>query len=167
VGEIFPEYYILKVSRFGNRTRDKLDEWIYFFKNNKIEKKFNAKGLAQARIILDIDKLSPEEQEAYDARQRQRDDEINTFDTARDEGIEKGIEKGRKERNKIAKELKKEREERKKRESELKKEREERKKRESEFEKEREERKKRESEFEKEREALLAKIAKLKQDKRE
>jgi hypothetical protein len=175
VSEIFPEYYILKVNRFGNETKDTLDEWIYFFKTNKIKEDFHAKGLDQARIVLDRDKLSPAERKAYDAIRWQRSNEVSSASSARNEGkiegkiegIEEGREEGRKERDKLAKELEMEREERKKQESELEKEREERKKRESELEKEREERKKREGKFEKEREALLAKIAKLKQDKRE
>lgn len=36
--ELYPEYWIIKVSQFHNRVKDKLDEWIYFFKNAEIKK---------------------------------------------------------------------------------------------------------------------------------
>ena len=41
---IFPEYYIIKVTQFKEKVKDKLDEWIYLFKNGKVEKNFTAKG---------------------------------------------------------------------------------------------------------------------------
>jgi predicted transposase/invertase (TIGR01784 family) len=48
VHQIFPEYWVIKVGKFGNRVKDKLDEWIYFFKNAEIKSDFSAKGLKEA-----------------------------------------------------------------------------------------------------------------------
>ena len=45
VEQIFPEYYLLKVKKFDNRTKDTLDEWIFFLKNEEIKDSFKAKGL--------------------------------------------------------------------------------------------------------------------------
>ena len=64
-GEIFPEYYILKVNQFDDIAKDSLDEWIYYFKNNEIKKEFKAKGLEKAKKILKYDKLSEKEKKEY------------------------------------------------------------------------------------------------------
>lgn len=63
--EIFPEYYLLKVEKFDNLTKDGLDEWIYFLKNEEIKDNFKAIGLLEAKEKLDVMKLSPEEQTEY------------------------------------------------------------------------------------------------------
>jgi predicted transposase/invertase (TIGR01784 family) len=161
-GDIYPEYYILKVNNFDDKAKDTLDEWIYFFKHNIIKDEFNAKGLSKAREVLDRVNLTPEEQKAYDYLLLQRSEELSAISSSRDEGIMEGRiegrEEGRMEREKLAKELEKERAERAEREKELEKERAEREKERAELEKERVER-------EKERAIFLAEIAKLKQNK--
>lgn len=48
INEIFPEYWVIKVGNFANQVKDKLDEWIYFFKNAEIKNDFSAKGLKAA-----------------------------------------------------------------------------------------------------------------------
>lgn len=65
VHEIFPEYWIIKVGEFDNRVKDKLDEWIYFFKNAEIKNDFSAKGLKAAGEKLDEMKLSEKEAQDY------------------------------------------------------------------------------------------------------
>lgn len=62
---IFPEYYIIKVTQFREKVKDKLDEWIYFLKNGKIEKAFEAQGLQKAKQKLDILKLNEQERREY------------------------------------------------------------------------------------------------------
>ena len=65
VHEIFPEYWVIKVSKFGNRVKDKLDEWIYFFKNAEIKTDFSAKGLKEASERLDEMKLNEKDAKEY------------------------------------------------------------------------------------------------------
>jgi predicted transposase/invertase (TIGR01784 family) len=65
VHEIFPEYWVIKVEKFGNRVKDKLDEWIYFFKNAEIKNDFSAKGLKAAGEKLDEMKLNEKEAKDY------------------------------------------------------------------------------------------------------
>jgi predicted transposase/invertase (TIGR01784 family) len=65
IHEIFPEYYVIKVGKFGNRVKDKLDEWIYFFKNAEIKNEFSAKGLKEASERLDEMKLNEKEAKEY------------------------------------------------------------------------------------------------------
>jgi predicted transposase/invertase (TIGR01784 family) len=116
-GDIYPEYYILKINSFDDTTKDQLDEWVYFFKHNIIKDEFKAKGLDKAREVLDRDKLSPEERNAYDSIQWHHSKDLSDYYSAVDEGMTKG----KIEREKLAKELKK-------RDKELEKEREEREK---------------------------------------
>ena len=65
VHEIFPEFWVIKVGKFGNRVKDKLDEWIYFFKNAEIKAEFSAKGLKEANERLDEMKLNEKDAKDY------------------------------------------------------------------------------------------------------
>ena len=65
VSDIYPEYYILKVNYFNDLAKDSLDEWVYFLKNSEIMSEFKAKGLKNAAVELDIQKLSKEDREKY------------------------------------------------------------------------------------------------------
>lgn len=65
IHEIFPEYWIIKVGKFDNRIKDKLDEWIYFFKNAEIKNDFSAKGLKSASEKLDEMNLNEKEVSDY------------------------------------------------------------------------------------------------------
>jgi predicted transposase/invertase (TIGR01784 family) len=91
-GELFPEYYILQVAHFDDMAKDTLDEWIYYLKNGKIEDSFSAQGLAQARELLDYDKLSDEDKRAYDRAVDNRLSEENYIYTAKIEGRAEGRE---------------------------------------------------------------------------
>lgn len=63
--DIFPEYYIIKVNQFDDLAKDTLDEWIYFLKNSEVKDEFKAKGLAEAKEVLDIMRLDKEAQYGY------------------------------------------------------------------------------------------------------
>jgi predicted transposase/invertase (TIGR01784 family) len=65
VSDIFPEYYIIKVNQFNDIAKDTLDEWIYFLKNREVKDEFKAKGLAEAKEVLDIMRLDKEQQYGY------------------------------------------------------------------------------------------------------
>ncbi len=67
IGDIYPEYYILKINKFNDVARNTVDEWIYFLKNEVIKDSFTAKGLKEAKEELDILKLSDEERHEYEA----------------------------------------------------------------------------------------------------
>lgn len=67
VHQIYPEYWVIKVGMFGNRVKDKLDEWIYFLKNSEVKDSFSAKGLKEAGERLDEMKLSEKEMKEYNA----------------------------------------------------------------------------------------------------
>jgi len=114
IGEIYPEYFIIKVSNFNNVAKDTLDEWIYYFKNNKIQDEFTAQGIDKARNILSYENLTPEEKIEHDAlleEHRNRESEILTSFTdgefkGRIEGELIGLKKGEEEREKLKAQLK-------------------------------------------------------------
>lgn len=65
VHNIFPEYWLIKVSKFKDQIKDKLDEWVFFLKNGEVQEDFTAKGLVAAKTKLDKMNLNPEEQLEY------------------------------------------------------------------------------------------------------
>jgi len=65
VSDIFPEYYIIKVNQFNDVAKDTLDEWIYFLKNSEVKDEFVAKGLAEAKEVLDVMRLDKDQQYGY------------------------------------------------------------------------------------------------------
>jgi predicted transposase/invertase (TIGR01784 family) len=105
IKDIFPEYYILKVDRFSNDVKGKIDEWMYLFKNSKIERGFAAPGLKEASEILDYSRLSPMEQKRYDKYIDNRRSNESSLYTAKLEGKAEGklegeaigVDKGRQE----------------------------------------------------------------------
>jgi hypothetical protein len=112
-GELYPEYYIIKVDNFDNVAKDSLDEWIYYLRNNEIEDHFSAKGLDVAREVLAYDNLSDEDKIAYRESVKNRRIINGVMETYYTDGIIKGkaigleegeaigLEKGEAERNQL------------------------------------------------------------------
>lgn len=92
IGDIFPQYYVLKVNNFNDVAKDTLDEWIYFLKNSEVKENFRAKGLQEAGEKLRRDSLSIAEREAYDRFQKNRRIERSVIETAIDEAVDKAVE---------------------------------------------------------------------------
>lgn len=108
VNKIFPEYYILKVNQFNDVAKDKLDEWIYFLKNDSIMKGSSAKGLKEASDKLKMMKLSPEEQKEFDRYFVRLMDEASVHESHYVRGQMEGEKKGdKKARVEMAREMKK------------------------------------------------------------
>ena len=85
-GDIYPEYYIIKVNNFNDVAKSTLDEWIYLFKNSAIKSNFKAKGIQKAGRVLDELKMSKEERQAYDNFIDARRYGKGILDTAFEEG---------------------------------------------------------------------------------
>lgn len=66
-GDLFPEYYVLRIDEFNKKAVTPLDEWISFLKTGEIPKGVKAKGLPEARECLQKDCLDKSERAAYDA----------------------------------------------------------------------------------------------------
>jgi predicted transposase/invertase (TIGR01784 family) len=80
-GDIYPEYYVLKINQFNSVARDTLDQWIYFFKHDKIEDHFTAKGLVKARDVLNYYKLSAKERAEYNSMKEAREMYFNHLES--------------------------------------------------------------------------------------
>lgn len=65
IGDIFPEYCILRANDFDRWSSTPLDQWLYFLSNSVIPDDASAPGLSEARQQLRVDNLSPEERKAY------------------------------------------------------------------------------------------------------
>ena len=80
-----------------------MDQWIYFLKNEVIKDSFEAKGIKEAKLKLDIMKMTEEERRKYEAFSMQLHDDaswnltfvkvpiMESFDKGVKEGIEQGI----------------------------------------------------------------------------
>jgi len=94
---VFPEYYLIKVTKFHERVKDKIDEWVYFLKNGQIKKEFAAQGIQSAAKKLAVLELSEEERRAY----RQYEDSLHDdgsltlmLNVSKAEGVKEALEKG-------------------------------------------------------------------------
>ena len=103
-GDIFPEYYVLRVNEFDTVARTPLDEWISFLKTGEIKKTDTAKGLPEARERLRIDTLNEEDKKAYyrdmEAIRYQKSVISTGWIEGRAEGRAEGREEGREEERK-------------------------------------------------------------------
>ena len=102
-GDLFPEYYVLRVNEFDELAKTPLDEWIYFLKTGEIDEHATAKGLPEAREKLRIDKLSRSEKGQYYAHMEALRYQKSVIETGwieghadgRAEGIAEGKAEGR------------------------------------------------------------------------
>jgi predicted transposase/invertase (TIGR01784 family) len=77
--DIFPEYYFIKVTKFQDRVKTKLDEWVYFLKSGQIKPEFSAQGIQNAAEKLNVLHLSPEARRAY-AKHKEASHDTGSFE---------------------------------------------------------------------------------------
>ena len=97
IEEIYPEYYLIKVKNFNDVSKDSLDDWIHFLKNEQIPKNTKAKGLQEAKEILDYLKMSEAEQRDYNQAQEQIRREASAYESTYVSGKIEGIELNKRE----------------------------------------------------------------------
>ena len=95
VSDIFPEYYILKVNHFNEVATTPLHEWIQFLKNETIPEHPKAKGLLEAKKVMDYTHMTPAEQNAYNNHLDNISILRDQYITARGEGRIEGRAEGR------------------------------------------------------------------------
>ena len=93
-GDVFPEYYVLRVNDFDKVAKTPLDEWIEFLKTGSISSKATAAGLAEARECLRVDSLSATDKQAYYRHMESVRHMKSLFETSRDEGYQEGKDEG-------------------------------------------------------------------------
>ncbi len=92
---VFPEYYLIETERFHDIINSGIDEWVYFFKNSEVRPDFRSKNIQAAADKLDLLKMPEQERRAYEKYLVNRASEKDMIESAYDEGIEKGVKKGR------------------------------------------------------------------------
>jgi predicted transposase/invertase (TIGR01784 family) len=93
-GDLYPEYYILRVDEFNQKAVTPLDEWISFLKTNEIPEDAKAPGLPEARERLRRDRMNGEERKAYEAHIEALRYQKSVIQTGLIEGEAIGMEKG-------------------------------------------------------------------------
>ena len=97
-GDLFPEYYILRVDEFNKSAVSPLDEWFLFLKTGEFSDHTTAPGLPEAKERLRRDKMSREEQRDYDAHLENLRYQRSVIQTGiiegKAEGLAEGLEKG-------------------------------------------------------------------------
>ncbi len=96
-GEVFPEYYLIRVNEFNQVAKTPLEEWIQYLKTGTIDPDTTAPGLLEAREKLRYYDMSPEERHAYDEHINAIMIQNDVLSTAKEEGLAEGRAEGRKE----------------------------------------------------------------------
>ncbi len=94
-GEIFPEYYVLRVNEFNDRAKTPLDEWVRFLKSGVIDEDATAKGLQAARERLRVSNMSEQDRRAYERHMDNLRIQWDVLTTAHEEGKDEGKAEGR------------------------------------------------------------------------
>ena len=95
IGDLYPEYFILRVEEFDRNAVTPLDEWISFLKTAEIPENAKAPGLSEARELFRRDSLSKEERQAYEAHIEALRYQQSVIDTGWKEGKAEGKAEGR------------------------------------------------------------------------
>ena len=95
VGDLYPEYYILRVNEFNKTALTPLDEWFSFLKTGEIPDHATAPGLPEAKERLRRDRMSREEQQEYNAHLENLRYQRSVIQTGIIEGRAEGRAKGR------------------------------------------------------------------------
>ena len=94
--KVFPEYYLIKVEKYKNIVKKRIDEWIYLIKNNEIKKGSKSKNIDKAEKKLAEMNMSKKERKIYERYLENLAIEKDIMSTAREEGIDKGRKEGEK-----------------------------------------------------------------------
>ena len=116
--EIFPEYYLIQVEKYKNIVSKAIDEWVYWFKNERVKEGSDSKNIEQVSKKLNILKMLPEARKTYERFLERLASEKDMVETAEQDGYQKAEEELRPlikaERKKVEAERKKVEAERKK-----------------------------------------------------
>jgi len=93
--DIFPEYYLINLEKFKEDVNDDLDEWVYAFKKGEVKDEFKSKNIEKLREKFSILKMDIEAKAKYEKYLILYAEEKDVIQTAHEEGIEKGLKKGR------------------------------------------------------------------------
>ncbi len=91
---IFPEYYLIRVEKYQNIVKRKIDEWIYLIKNDEVKEGSTAKNIDKAQQKLAFLNMDEAERKRYERYLVNLHREKDILDTAKEEGLKEGKEAG-------------------------------------------------------------------------
>jgi predicted transposase/invertase (TIGR01784 family) len=89
VERAFPEYYLIRTTKFNDVINDTLDEWIYFFKNSEVQDTFHAKGMEEVKQKLKVLNMTDKDQKSYQKFLERLSSEASYTETLKIEAEEK------------------------------------------------------------------------------
>jgi PD-(D/E)XK nuclease family transposase len=84
--KVFPEYYLIKVDKYPNVIKKKIDEWIYWFKNNQVLEGSTSKNIDKVKEKLARMNMTEEQRKAHERYVTNTVIETDMIDTAKEEG---------------------------------------------------------------------------------
>jgi len=94
-GDLYPEYFLLRVDDFDNVAKNSLEEWLSFLKTGNIPESFTAPGLPEARKRLREDDMSEAERLRYRSYMDSLRNARSMLSSSYEDGEASGIEKGK------------------------------------------------------------------------
>ena len=91
---IFPEYYLIRVEKYQNTVKRRIDEWIYMIKNNEIKEGSEAKNIDKAAEKLALLNMDEKQRKSYEQFLIDLEREKDILETSREEGEKIGLQKG-------------------------------------------------------------------------
>lgn len=93
--EILPQYFVIAVPLFNDEVATKLDEWVFFIKNQALRQGCHNPMLQEAYKRFSIINMSPEERTEYIKYCASNEKIKDYIITSRQEGLEEGLEQGK------------------------------------------------------------------------
>jgi PD-(D/E)XK nuclease family transposase len=84
--KVFPEYYLIKVDKYPNVIKKKIDEWIYWFKNNQVLEGSTSKNIDKVREKLARMNMTEEQRKAHERYVTNTVIETDMIETAKEDG---------------------------------------------------------------------------------
>ena len=81
INKIYPQYYLIQIENFNDNSKDTLDEWINFLKNETISDNPKAKGLLKAKETLDYLNMPDDEKFDYERREENLRREASIYES--------------------------------------------------------------------------------------
>jgi len=101
IHQAYPEYYLIRTTKFNDIVNDTLDEWIYFFKNSEFRDEFRAKEMQEVREKMNVMNMPDDERKKYDKFLERLHDEASYAETMKIEAEEAGAKAAKKVENKF------------------------------------------------------------------
>ncbi|MCQ2191373.1 MAG: Rpn family recombination-promoting nuclease/putative transposase [Paludibacteraceae bacterium] len=96
-GDVFPEYFLIRVNQFNSLAKTPIEEWMEYIKNGVIKDDTQVPGLQEAREKLKYISMTPEERQAYERHLDNVRIQNDVINTAKNDGLAEGREEGREE----------------------------------------------------------------------